>query len=420
MPTIVDGLGGPSYGTSDINRLQYTSTMLNRPMHSRSLSIRRRIAPLWGMLVLLLTLSGVSLGIERATVRRDGAELELEGRILVEALDGGMMLQTRDGTIWFVQPEETVSRGSDDTPFVPLTAEEMADQMLGELPLGFEIHHTNRYVICHSTSLGYAKWCGSLFERLNKAFTRYWKNKDFELADPEFPLVAVIFADRRSYMEYSRAEVGESIASIAAYYSFASNRIVMYDLTGTEAGGGGGRMRSSTQIARILSQPKAAHNVSTIVHEATHQIAFNCGLHARYSDCPLWFVEGIAVFFETPDVRSSRGWRTIGQVHRSRLAQFRRYYARRPADSLITLISDDARFSDVELVVDAYAEAWALTYFLLNHRTKEYVEYLQMLSAKKPQRWDTAEGRLAQFKEAFGEDLEKLDREFIRYIGGLR
>ena len=390
-------------------------------MHPSSSLIFRLGTSFWLPPVLLLTLSGVSIALENITVHRDGTDLQLQGRILVEARDGGVMLQARDGTIWFVQPDETVSRASDDTPFVPYTAEELAERILAELPSGFEVLHTNRYVICHSTSRAYAQWCGSLFERLHRAFTSYWKNRDFELTEPEFPLVAVVFADKRSYVDYSRPEVGDAVGSIAAYYSLKSNRIVMFDLTGAEArGGAGGRTRSSAQVARILSQPGAAHNVSTIVHEATHQIAFNCGLHARYSDCPLWFTEGIAVFFETPDVGNSRGWRKIGLVNRLRLAQFHKYFPRRPADSLVSLISDDARFRDVGQGADAYAEAWALTYFLLDHRTEEYIKYLQLLSAKKPQLWDDPAARLDDFKQAFGEDLQDLDKDFIRVIGGLR
>ena len=48
----------------------------------------------------------------------------------------------------------------------------------------------------------------------------------------------------------------------------------------------------------------------TVIHEATHQIAFNCGLHTRYADNPLWLTEGMALYFETPDLRSRSGWRT--------------------------------------------------------------------------------------------------------------
>ena len=85
-------------------------------------------------------------------------------------------------------------------------------------------------------------------------------------------------------------------------------------------------------IARTLSQPEAAKTVATIVHEATHQIAFICGLHRRYADIPLWVSEGVAVYFETPDLGSSKGWSTIGAVNRARLLTFRAYSQRRPAD----------------------------------------------------------------------------------------
>ena len=117
---------------------------------------------------------------------------------------------------------------------------------------------------------------------------------------------------------------------------------------------------------------------------------------------------------------NSRGWRKIGLVNRRRLTQFHRYYSQRGPDSLASLISNDERFREVGQAHDAYAEAWALTYFLIKHRSEEYIKYLQLLSAKKPQERDDPEARLADFKSAFGDDLEKLDRDFIRVIGAVR
>ena len=73
--------------------------------------------------------------------------------------------------------------------------------------------------------------------------------------------------------------------------------------------------------------------MATIIHEATHQLAFNCGMQNRYADIPLWLSEGIAIYFETPDLRNKRGWRSIGSVNRVRLAEFRRYLRSRPSDS---------------------------------------------------------------------------------------
>jgi hypothetical protein len=156
------------------------------------------------------------------------------------------------------------------------------------------------------------------------------------------------------------------------------------------------------------------------VHEATHQIACNSGLQTRFADVPLWVSEGIAVFFETPDLTSARGWRTIGAVNSNRLAQFQRYLATRGPDSLKTLICDDKRLRDTRTALDAYAEAWALNYYLLHQRPRQYVAYLQMLARKKELLWDDPQTRLAEFQAAFGENLGQLDADFLRYMRSVR
>ena len=177
--------------------------------------------------------------------------------------------------------------------------------------------------------------------------------------------------------------------------------------------------KTAAQINQILAQPAALQTVATIVHEATHQIAFNCGLHARLSDCPLWFSEGIAMYFETPDLRSAKGWSGIGAVNSPRLERFLEYLERRPANSLETLLRDDTRFRDPKQALDAYAEAWALTYFLMYQHPKEYIAYLAMLSKKKPLLEDGPEKRLDEFRRVFGE-LKPLDVEFLVYMSRLR
>ena len=126
------------------------------------------------------------------------------------------------------------------------------------------------------------------------------------------------------------------------------------------------------------------------------------------------------MYFETPDLTSSRGWRSIGQINLLRLRHFRDYVRRRPPDSLATLLGDDRRLRDSASATDAYAEAWALTYFLAQQKPKEYVEYLRTLSRKAPQRWDEPATRLAEFKEAFGYDLEQLESDFLRFFAKLR
>ncbi len=361
-----------------------------------------------------LTVITPAWAMDQVTLRRDGKTLDISGKVLVTAQDGGLLLLARDGVLWLIPPEEQVRHTSDATPFTPFAREEMTKEILAELPPGFQEFSTTHYLIFYNTSPEYAKWCGALFERLYKAFTNCWSRNKFELTEPEFPLVAIVFADRQSYLHFSRPELGEAGQSIIGYFGLTSNRMTMYDLTGVAAHGHG-RSGTTAQINEILSQPEALRTVSTIVHEATHQIAFNCGLHTRLSDCPRWFSEGIAMYFETPDLRTAKGWGGIGNVNRPRLERFQQSLAARSANSLETLLRDDKRFIDPSRALDAYAEAWALTYFLIHKHPKEYVSYLRLLSAKKPLLPDSPDERLDEFRRTFG-DLAKLNAELVRYM----
>jgi hypothetical protein len=367
--------------------------------------------------LIVLLVSCEAFALDLVTLKKDGREVHLKGECQVTAEDGGLLVLTPDGVLWTVPPEELIEHTKDDVPFAPYPREELSRRLMAELPAGFDTFETTHYLICYNTSKAYAQWCGSLFERLYLAFTNYWSRKGFELHDPQFPLVALVFADRESYIRYARKELGDAAESIIGYYNLRSNRMTMYDLTGVQAlRRPSDRRGSPAEINQMLARPEAERTVATVIHEATHQIAFNCGLQTRYADIPLWVSEGIAVYFETPDLRSARGWRTIGAVNAPRLAQFRQYLSRRPSGSLGSLVADDARLRDSKQAADAYAEAWALNYFLLLQRGKQYDAYLKMLSEKGPLLWDKPEARLQQFTDAFG-DLEQLDTEFVRFMG---
>jgi hypothetical protein len=372
-------------------------------------------------LVIAAWLPGSAGALEHATWRHDGREETTSGQVLVTAEDGGLLLLSADGVLSTIEPDQLITRRGDDEPFKPLTRDQLAKQLLAELPQGFEVYATRRYLICYNTSREYAAWCGALFERLHKAFTNSWTRRGLKLHEPEFPLVAVIFNSRESYADYSQAELGKSAGSIVGYYSLRSNRMTMYDLTGVESlRGPGDRRGSSSQINFMLSRPEAEQLVATIVHEATHQIAFNSGLQTRFADIPLWISEGIAVYFETPDLQSSKSWGSVGAVNTSRLERFREYLAARPATSLKSLVTDDKRIRASRTALDAYAEAWALNYYLIHHHQKQYIAYLQMLSEKKQLLWDDPETRLKEFQAAFGDNLGQLDADFLRRMQNVR
>jgi hypothetical protein len=182
---------------------------------------------------------------------------------------------------------------------------------------------------------------------------------------------------------------------------------------------GGSRRGSIREINQMLSQPAAVPLVATIVHEATHQIAFNCDLQTRYADIPLWLCEGMAVYFEAPDLTSTRGWQGIGKINYPRLETFQSNLPKWQSGSLERLISDSDRFRNSETAIDAYADAWALNYYLIKYRPKEYVAYLKALSKKPPLIDDEPQARVAEFREHFG-DLGQLEQEFLKQMSRQR
>ena len=354
--------------------------------------------------------------MEQVTVSKEGQSIRLEGKSLFEASDGGRLFLDRLGEIHILDPTDQSDYKKDSNPFKPYSSEEMNARIFAKLPKGFDVHETAHYLIYYDTSRAYAQWCGALFERLYRAFTNFWKQRGLKVAEPEFPLVAIVFSDRQSFCEFSKGELGDASKSVIGYYSIKKNWMVMYDLTGLSTFDRDTRIRTSAQINKILSQPQGASIVSTIVHEATHQIAYNCGMHIRYAETPLWLAEGIAQYFETPDLASAKGWRSIGEVNWPRLDRFRKYQEYRKADSLKQLFIDDDRLRESKTALDAYAESWALTYFLIRKRGKQYIEYMRRIGERKQGAEKmTPEQRLEELQEVFG-DLNRLHYDFIRYI----
>jgi hypothetical protein len=98
-----------------------------------------------------LLVAPAARAVDHIELRRDGHDLKISGQVLVTATDGGMLLLAPDGEMWAVQPEEIVRRQRDETEFVPLGREELAKQLLKELPAGFDVYHTNHYLIFYQT-----------------------------------------------------------------------------------------------------------------------------------------------------------------------------------------------------------------------------------------------------------------------------
>jgi len=357
---------------------------------------------------------------DRLTLKRGGKEHHLVGDIQIEAQDDSLYFIQDNGRIWFVQPDEIVERIDSDQDAPAATFKAMEKSLLEELPKGFKILKTDHYLIAYQTEHAYAKWVRQLYEgRLYKAFDGFWEQKKkLTLQDPKFPLVVIIFKSKAEYQRYVDRDLGPG-QDIVAYFHMQTNRVVMYDLTAGDRRPGE-NISSTRRIEEIFQNPAAVYMVATIIHEGTHQLMFNRGVQTRFADTPLWMNEGLAIYFEAPNLRNRRGWTKPGLVFGQRLYRFRNTLQTRPKDSIQRLLTDDARLTNPATAADGYAEAWAFNHFLLNRRSKDYIDYLKEHSEKPPLVEADAQQRLEEFKKHFGDNFEKLERDFLQYVRTLR
>jgi hypothetical protein len=275
----------------------------------------------------------------------------------------------------------------------PYSAIELREQLSREFGPGYTVSSTGHYLVV--SSRGGGDRSGRLFEELYRQFVVSFAARGFKMTEPEFPLVAVVLPDEASFHKYCVAEKVRPQPGLRGYYLPSSNRVALYD-------------------AVASGQSTSAGLDGTVIHEATHQVAFNTGVHSRIGVTPKWVVEGLATVFEQENVRrNDRVGPLMSRVNDQRFQWFQKYRGRRPTKSLVETIQSDRLFTSQTL--DAYSEAWALMFFLLETRPADTVKYLRTLGTRDPLKDYPPEDRLRDFQSAFGTDLSLLEAHLLRY-----
>jgi hypothetical protein len=345
-----------------------------------------------------------------STLSAAGAMLSdemVEGTILGKRVEGVLLgaghqaigLLGRDGRVWSLTPNEAKKFEKRASWFHPYPPSEFRAALLRELGDKYEVTGTSHYLIAHPRGQQ-SRWA-ERFEDLYRSFTHYFSVRGFEPATPAFPLAGIVCVNRNEFDRLA-AEHADMPSGVAGYYDPRSNRIVMYDM------GGNGNSANWHRNAAVL------------IHEATHQMAFNTGIHSRYAPSPTWVVEGLATLFEAPGVCDCRNHTQMSdRVNRGRLRSFRQVVAPRHRPETIASIvaSDDLFHAETQA---AYAEAWALTFFLNEAEPRKYGQYLKRTASRPPFRTYSAAERTADFTAVFGSDWRMLEAQFLRFMAGVR
>ncbi|MBI5757216.1 MAG: DUF1570 domain-containing protein [Planctomycetales bacterium] len=346
-----------------------------------------------------------------------------QGKVIAQD-DKVCLMLSQDGRMIRVDKTATSTLKQVSAAYQPWSSAIVRDKLKREFGSQFAVVGTRHYLVCARTDRQ-AKEYGELFEELFGSFQRYFNVRGLKVTEPEFPMIAIVFPDQSSFSQYAKKDAARVLSNMVGYYSPQSNRIALFD-----------RGPESTAGLKWLTEPGEFHspqrplgsgrnnswaNVNgdtkdTIIHEATHQLAFNMGLHSRVGETPQWVVEGMATVFEAPGIRNSSA--NLGpktRINHDRYVWFGNFQkTRRKPKSLEAFIAGDDLFQSSAL--DAYSQAWALTFFLVETRSRQYAKYLQTISARNPFADYPAEARVTDFKQAFGSNLAILEAEFLRFV----
>ena len=201
---------------------------------------------------------------------------------------------------------------SQDEPTV-----EETERLLGA---GFYRVETPWFVVLSDCDEVWTAARAGVLERAARQFRRSMETMGLEWVPPETKLVCVLFAEHGDFVAFAQEHDGVRANWVSGYYATGSNRVAFFDETTApsvvrsvarieEA-----RRDADTDARRALAKAERdleTHareaSIAKTVHEAVHQLAFNCNFQRRSRSYPFWFTEGFAGSFETGEPRHNFG-----------------------------------------------------------------------------------------------------------------
>lgn len=282
--------------------------------------------------------------------------------------------------------------------FLTYKSDDIAKMLSAEFATRYDISTSKQHVVVHPW--GDRSVYMTPFEDFHRRFKAFFESRGVELQEPPMPLIGIVLRSRNDFERYLINEVNVRDSRIAGYYSHITNRITTYD--------------PQAQLRR--KGDRWLYQAGPVIHEATHQSAFNTGLHNRFAPPPKWLAEGLAMLFESPGFHHEEKFGDpIHRVNRVRLEQLRQKIKQgKMKGSLVKLIAHDRLFAtDVEF---AYALSWGLSYYLYEREQKKYLEFMVKDAKRKSFAPYPPGRRLKDFAEMFGNDVNQLEADLIKFF----
>lgn len=318
------------------------------------------------------------------------------------AWDGeDLALLRRDGRVSRLPMKSTDELEKLSDSYEPYSFTILANRLRREFGGKYQVTQTQNFLVVHPP--GNASSWSKPFQDLYWRFELYFKSRGLKVNKPKFPMIAVVLKTRKEF-DYFLKNYQSYDSKILGYYSATSNRIITYD----QSSNGNGR------------SPDWLANNSTLIHEATHQTAFNTGIHNRFAPEPRWISEGMAMMFEAPGVNNSAYYSKLSdRINADRLRSLKQFYRRGETKNLLAelIVKDDRFRTDPNL---AYAYAWGLSFYLSEKMPNKYLAFLRRDASRQPYSSYSAKQRAQDFAKAFGSDVAGIEARMKEFITGLK
>jgi len=276
----------------------------------------------------------------------------------------------------------------------------------------------------------------ALLEKVYESFVLLFHAQDVQLDIPRERMMVVLFNNKEDFKNYADM-LSPALASAEGFWSPTTNVSYFFDygtseqfeylksalaeLKKVEADAKKARDAETLRYLKVLDLlmevERENSDVSVVSHECCHQMAGNTGLFPRHVDNPRWIHEGLATYFEAP---SGGTWAGIGAVSTERLILYRALAEHDKIHSSIAFVASDQIFDRAggisSNILHGYAQAWALTHFLLEKHLKEFVAFYRMIGEMPPDVKLNSDLLMAVFSRAFGPDHQGLDAEWHAYM----
>ena len=332
-----------------------------------------------------------------------GAEFMFRARVDGQLVEGKplywtntqMFLLGRNGALYQFNPQKAKEGKKIAPRFVGYETQFVKRTLQKEFGDHFELATTQHYIVVRPS--GQKKIWAQRFEELYRSFQHYFRVRGFDTQEPQFPLVAIVFRNQAEYYRHTAAQGTPLQPGYLGHYDPQSNRVYLFDSSTTD-------------------QEDWSENARTIIHEATHQAAYNVGIHKRFTTTPRWLSEGLATMFEASGVWNSKLHPSQrARLNAGRFNDFRHHVRPKWQEGFLRLLiaSDSAFRRDA---TGAYATAWALSFYLCETQPRRYCQYLEKSAARPMFSAYPAADRVADFELIFGDEWRMLEVKFLRYL----